>query len=293
MEFVCGGEFFTYLRKRARLDEQEARFFVVETVLAIEYLHACDVVYRDLKPENILLDAAGHVKITDFGFAKHARARTRARAAVARSVRARARVRARRQIVARTYTLCGTPDYLAPEVILNKGHGKPVDWWALGVRAPPPTRPPPRVARRRSRVARPDRPRRLLAGAHVRDARGLPAVLRRRAVGDLPEGAPRRGCSGPSEGGRARDAQRDSARARAQILALKLAFPAHFSRPARDLIKHLLQPDLTRRFGCLKARARHAHVRVRTLAGTQTRRARRRRRRPARSRSRGTRGSRT
>lgn len=72
-----------------------------------EYLHAKNIVYRDLKPENLLIGADGYLKLTDFGFAKF--------------------------IDNRTYTLCGTPEYLAPEILLNKGHGKPVDWWCLGI----------------------------------------------------------------------------------------------------------------------------------------------------------------
>jgi len=64
-------------------------------------------VYRDLKPENLLVNADGYLKLTDFGFAK--------------------------VVLNRTYTLCGTPEYIAPEILLNKGHGKPVDWWALGI----------------------------------------------------------------------------------------------------------------------------------------------------------------
>jgi protein kinase A len=77
--------------------------------MTIEYLHdAQGVAYRDLKPENILLDTNGHIKLVDFGFAKQVGNRE-------------------------TYTLCGTPDYLAPEVIHNSGHGLAVDWWALGV----------------------------------------------------------------------------------------------------------------------------------------------------------------
>ncbi|PSC72692.1 AGC kinase [Micractinium conductrix] len=108
MEYVAGGEFFSHLKARGRLAEDAARLYAGEVLLMFEYLHSLDIVYRDLKPENLLLDASGHLKLTDFGFAKAIGPR-------------------------RTYTLCGTPDYLAPEIILNKGHGKAVDWWALGV----------------------------------------------------------------------------------------------------------------------------------------------------------------
>mmetsp|Transcript_73483 Transcript_73483/g.110857 ORF Transcript_73483/g.110857 Transcript_73483/m.110857 type:complete len:97 (-) Transcript_73483:381-671(-) len=73
-----------------------------------EYMHSKNIVYRDLKPENILIASDGYLKLTDFGFAKYLEG-------------------------GRTYTLCGTPEYLAPEILLNKGHGKPVDWWTLGI----------------------------------------------------------------------------------------------------------------------------------------------------------------
>ncbi|XP_017457623.1 cAMP-dependent protein kinase catalytic subunit PRKX isoform X1 [Rattus norvegicus] len=107
MEFVPGGELFTYLRNRGRFSSVAAIFYATEIVCAIEYLHSKEIVYRDLKPENILLDREGHIKLTDFGFAK--------------------------KLVDRTWTLCGTPEYLAPEVIQSKGHGRAVDWWALGI----------------------------------------------------------------------------------------------------------------------------------------------------------------
>lgn len=84
-----------------------AKFYAAHVVLIFEFLHSKDFIYRDLKPENLLLDSTGYLKITDFGFAK--------------------------RVAFKTYTLCGTPEYIAPEVLLNKGHGKGVDWWTLGI----------------------------------------------------------------------------------------------------------------------------------------------------------------
>eukprot|EP00834_Sanchytrium_tribonematis_P001555 NODE_39_length_35218_cov_0.479655.p18 type:complete len:251 gc:universal NODE_39_length_35218_cov_0.479655:21845-22597(+) len=107
MEYICGGELFSYLRKSQRFPNQVARFYAGEVLLAFEYMHSKDIIYRDLKPENLLIDKNGNIKITDFGFAK-----------VVPDV---------------TWTLCGTPDYLAPEIIQSRGYGKAVDWYALGV----------------------------------------------------------------------------------------------------------------------------------------------------------------
>ncbi|XP_064455652.1 cAMP-dependent protein kinase catalytic subunit 3-like isoform X2 [Ornithodoros turicata] len=111
-EYVSGGELFTYLRNAGRFSSSTGSFYAGQIVLALEYLHRLHIVYRDLKPENLLLDKDGHLKITDFGFAKMLHDS---------------------EDDARTWTLCGTPEYLAPEIIQSKGHNKAVDWWALGI----------------------------------------------------------------------------------------------------------------------------------------------------------------
>jgi len=107
LDYACGGELFSLLRREGRFSNDVGLFFATEIVLAFEYLHSKDIAYRDLKPENLLVDKDGHVRITDFGFAKI--------------------------VKDKTYTLWGTPEYLAPEIIQSKGHNKFVDWWALGV----------------------------------------------------------------------------------------------------------------------------------------------------------------
>mmetsp|Transcript_6141 Transcript_6141/g.13555 ORF Transcript_6141/g.13555 Transcript_6141/m.13555 type:complete len:324 (-) Transcript_6141:167-1138(-) len=107
LEYIIGGEFFSHLRKAGRFPNDTSVFYSGQVALVFEYLHGLSILYRDLKPENLLLDSQGHCKVTDFGFAK--------------------------KVEYRTWTLCGTPEYLAPEIILSKGHGKAVDWWALGI----------------------------------------------------------------------------------------------------------------------------------------------------------------
>ena len=110
METVMGGELFNRLaRVGGAVPERHAQFYAACVVLAFEYLQARHYVYRDLKPENLLVDTDGYVKVADFGFAK------------------------RLLPGEKTYTLCGTPEYMAPELFRQSGHGKGVDWWALGV----------------------------------------------------------------------------------------------------------------------------------------------------------------
>ncbi|KAI1184430.1 camp-dependent protein kinase catalytic subunit [Nemania serpens] len=115
LDYIPGGELFSYLRRHRRFPEEWAQFYSAEIVLVLEFLHEHQggVAYRDLKPENLLLDGHGHVKLVDFGFAK--------------------RLGSKDDRPVETYTLCGTPEYLAPEVIQNKGHTTAVDWWALGI----------------------------------------------------------------------------------------------------------------------------------------------------------------
>jgi len=166
LEYVPGGELFTYLRNVGKLENMHARFYAAQIVLIFEYLHEKNIIYRDLKPENILIDAEGYLKLTDFGFAK--------------------------VIEGRTYTLCGTPEYLAPEILLNKGHGKPVDWWCLGILI-----------------------YEMLAGIDPFSDEDPMAIYQK-------------------------------------ILKGKVKYPRHFDKNAKSLTKHLLNIDLTKRYGNMK-----------------------------------------
>ncbi|KAI0669392.1 kinase-like protein [Trametes maxima] len=107
MEYAPGGELFAIIQRSKGFPDGAAKFYAAEVALALQYLHSKDIIYRDLKPENVLLDRDGHIKLVDFGLAKHCSTIT--------------------------WTFCGTPNYLAPEIITNGWYNKSVDWYALGV----------------------------------------------------------------------------------------------------------------------------------------------------------------
>lgn len=185
LEYVQGGELFSHLRRAGRFSADVARFYAANLVLALENLHKQDIIYRDLKPENLLIDATGHIKMTDFGFVRPLKpflATWRTEGRRRRSKKGEQRREFEKAdetdatsfslyflqakyVPGRTYTLCGTPEYLAPEIvrfppflslrlpiltfpsprpalfsavsdaiqITATGHSAACDWWALGV----------------------------------------------------------------------------------------------------------------------------------------------------------------
>lgn len=109
MEYCPGGELFYHLRRIKRMNEEMARFYFVQICLGIDYLHKRHIIYRDIKPENILLDIEGNIRIGDFGLSKPDM-----------------------NISGRAYSFCGSPEYMAPEMLLKTGHTYTVDFYCLG-----------------------------------------------------------------------------------------------------------------------------------------------------------------
>ena len=109
MPFLSGGELFQHLKKAKNFDEKKVQFYGAQIAMALEYLHSKGIIYRDLKPENILMDKTGYLRLADFGMAKKLKENELA------------------------MSFCGTPEYLAPEVIAQTGHDKNADWWSFGI----------------------------------------------------------------------------------------------------------------------------------------------------------------
>ncbi|KAG6635318.1 hypothetical protein I3843_11G033800 [Carya illinoinensis] len=109
LDFINGGHLFFHLYRHGIFSEDQARVYTAEIVSAVSHLHKCGIVHRDLKPENILMDADGHVMLTDFGLAKEI------------------------DESSRSNSMCGTTEYMAPEILLSKGHNKDADWWSVGI----------------------------------------------------------------------------------------------------------------------------------------------------------------
>jgi p90 ribosomal S6 kinase len=113
LDFLRGGDLFTRLSKEVMFTERDVQFYLAELALALDHLHSLGIVYRDLKPENILLDSDGHIALTDFGLSKE-------------SVPTQD---------SKTFSFCGTVEYMSPEVVSRKGHSHVTDWWSFGVLA--------------------------------------------------------------------------------------------------------------------------------------------------------------
>ncbi|XP_053549384.1 microtubule-associated serine/threonine-protein kinase 2 isoform X3 [Bombina bombina] len=125
MEYVEGGDCATLLKNIGALPVDMARMYFAETVLALEYLHNYGIVHRDLKPDNLLITSMGHIKLTDFGLSKIGLM------SLTTNLYEGHIEKDTREFLDKQ--VCGTPEYIAPEVILRQGYGKPVDWWAMGI----------------------------------------------------------------------------------------------------------------------------------------------------------------
>lgn len=140
MEFLAGGDLMTMLIKRDIIPESEARFYIAETILAVESVHKLNYIHRDLKPDNILIDRLGHIKLSDFGLCKQSDinfespysnlTKFEEESKYKQLLNKKTEFKRSRKLA---YSTVGTPDYIAPEVFARKGYDESVDWWSVGV----------------------------------------------------------------------------------------------------------------------------------------------------------------
>ncbi|XP_020087816.1 probable serine/threonine protein kinase IRE isoform X1 [Ananas comosus] len=141
MEYLNGGDLYSLLRSLGCLDEEMARTYIAEIVLALEYLHNMNVIHRDLKPDNLLIARDGHIKLTDFGLSKVGLINSTddlsgpdvSNSTSFEDLPTAATQRAEKREQRRKQSAVGTPDYLAPEILLGMPHGPTADWWAVGI----------------------------------------------------------------------------------------------------------------------------------------------------------------
>jgi serine/threonine kinase 38 len=149
MEFLQGGDLMTLLMEKDILSEEMSRFYIAETVLAVESVHSYNYIHRDLKPDNLLIGRTGHTKLSDFGLCKHVEIKPRKTETVHENIRRdglgdpdnnknginsklfnkRSEYKRARKLA---YSTVGTPDYIAPEVFGQQGYNETVDWWSVG-----------------------------------------------------------------------------------------------------------------------------------------------------------------
>ncbi|GAB2265364.1 hypothetical protein Dimus_000424 [Dionaea muscipula] len=142
MEYLNGGDLFSLLRNLGCLDEDMTRVYIAEVVLALEYLHSLNVIHRDLKPDNLLIGPDGHIKLTDFGLSKVGLINSTddlsgppvsSTAFLTDDKPDCTPPRSSRRVQRQKHSVVGTPDYLAPEILLGMGHSATADWWSVGV----------------------------------------------------------------------------------------------------------------------------------------------------------------
>lgn len=137
MEFLPGGDLMTILMKRDILPEAEARFYIAETIMAVDSVHKINYIHRDIKPDNVLIDRTGHIKLSDFGLCKHSQItdaygyiRKISDEEYKRMSTRSSEYKKKRELA---YSTVGTPDYIAPEVFSKQGYTETADWWSIGV----------------------------------------------------------------------------------------------------------------------------------------------------------------